>query len=113
MITIYHNPRCRKSRAGLQYLQEKTGDIHIREYLNDPLSEKELSRIVEKMKIHPKELVRTQEDIYRKEFKGKEYSEQEWIDIIIKHPRLLHRPIVETNDRAILAQPPENINQIF
>jgi len=113
MITIYHNPRCRKSRAGLQYLQEKARDIHVREYLNDPLSKEELSRIIQKMKIHPKELVRTQEDVYKKEFRGKEYSEAEWIDIIIKHPKLLHRPIVETSELAILAQPPENLNQLF
>lgn len=113
MITIYHNPRCRKSRAGLQYLQEKTSDIHIREYLNDHLSKEELSRIIKKMKIHPKEIIRTQEDVYKTEFKGKEYSEQEWIEIIINHPKLLQRPIVETSDQAILAQPPENMNQLF
>jgi arsenate reductase (glutaredoxin) len=113
MTTIYHNPRCRKSRAGLQYLQEKTSDIHIREYLNDPLSKEELSRIIKKMKIHPKEMVRTQEDVYKNEFKGKEYSESEWIDIMIRHPKLLQRPIVETNDQAILAQPPEKIDQLI
>jgi len=113
MMTIYHNPRCRKSRAGLHYLQGKTTNFQVREYLNEPLTKEELDRIVKKLNAHPKELVRTQEEVFKKEFKGKEFSESEWIEIIVKHPKLLHRPIIETEHQAILAQPPENIDQII
>ncbi|MEA1897846.1 MAG: arsenate reductase (glutaredoxin) [Bacteroidota bacterium] len=113
MITIYHNPRCSKSRAGLAYLQEKIKDFEIREYLKDPLNYEEISDLVEKLNITPFNLVRTQEDVYKSEFKGKEFANEEWIQILTDNPKLIQRPIVVKEHSAVLAQPPENIDKLL
>ena len=113
MITIYHNPRCRKSRAGLSYLQEKIKDFELREYLKDPLSYKEMNDLIKKLNIVPFDLVRTQEDIYKSEFKGKEFTNEEWIQILVDNPKLIQRPIVVKEHSAVLAQPPENIDKLL
>ena len=113
MLKIYHNSRCRKSRAGLAYLQEKTGDFEIREYLKEPFTENELKDALNKMGKKPFEIVRKQEEIYRKEFKGKEISDDRWIKILIENPKLIERPIVVKDKKAVLAQPPENIDKLF
>ncbi len=113
MLKIYHNSRCRKSRAGLAYLQEKTDDFEIREYLKEPFTENELKDALNKMGKKPFEIVRKQEEIYRKEFKGKEISDDRWIKILIENPKLIERPIVVKDKKAVLAQPPENIDKLF
>ena len=86
MYTVYHNPRCKKSRAGLQYVIDKGMEYQVREYLKDPLSEAELSALVMKLHVKPVELVRTQEDVYKKELKGKNFTREEWIQILIVLP---------------------------
>ncbi|MCF8343324.1 MAG: arsenate reductase (glutaredoxin) [Bacteroidales bacterium] len=113
MITIYHNPRCKKSRAGLQYLEEKGVDFNIRKYLQQPLSKAELKDLLMKLDKKPSDIVRTQEDIYKKQFKGKNFTDDEWIEIIVENPKLLQRPIVEKEYKAVLAQPPENIDELL
>ena len=112
MYTIYHNPRCKKSRAGLQYLKDKNMEFQIREYLKDPLSETELSALVMKLHVKPFELVRTQEEAYRRELKGLDLNDGEWIKVMVENTRLIHRPIVEGKYRAVLGDPPENIDQL-
>ena len=76
MYTVYHNPRCKKSRAGLQYVIDKGMDHRVREYLKDPLTKDELSKLVMKLNIKPEELVRTQEEYYRRELKGLKLNDQ-------------------------------------
>jgi arsenate reductase len=112
MYTIYHNPRCKKSRAGLQYLTEKNMEFQVREYLKDPLSEAELSALVMKLHVKPLELVRTQEEVYRKELKGLELNDEEWIKVLVENPKLIHRPIVEGKYKAVVGDPPENIDTL-
>jgi len=112
MYTIYHNPRCKKSRAGLQYLTEKNMEFQVREYLKDPLSEAELSALVMKLHVKPFELVRTQEEVYRKELKGLDLNDEEWIKVLVENPKLIHRPIVEGKYKAVLGDPVENIDQL-
>lgn len=112
MYTIYHNPRCKKSRAGLQHLIEKGMEYQIREYLKDTLSEKELSTLL--MKLHKKavEMIRTQEEYFRKELKGLNLNEEEWIKIMVENPKLIQRPIVEGKYKAVLGDPLENIDAL-
>jgi arsenate reductase (glutaredoxin) len=110
MYTIYHNPRCKKSRAGLQYATEKNMDLQVREYLKEPLTEAELSTLIMKLNVHPRDLVRTQEEIYKKELKGLDLNEEEWIKVMIENPKLIHRPIVEGKYKAVVGDPPENID---
>lgn len=112
MLKIYHNPRCSKSRAGLRYLEEKTSDFTIRKYINEPPHYEELKKMFTKLNNSPKDMIRTQEDVYKKQFKGKEFTDDEWIKIITENPRLLKRPVVEADYKAVLGNPPENIDEL-
>jgi arsenate reductase len=112
MLTIYHNPRCRKSREGLQYLRDKGYEHEVMEYLTSPLTEDQLRKLLMKLNLKPAEVVRTQETLYRKELKSKAFTDDEWIRIIIQHPVLLRRPIVAGRYRAVIAQPPEKIEEV-
>jgi arsenate reductase (glutaredoxin) len=113
MIRIYHNPRCRKSRAGFEYLQQKTGEFETIDYIKNGISEQEIREILAKMDTAPSNLVRTQEDYYKKELKGKEISGEEWISILAENPKLIQRPIIVTEHGAVLGQPPENMDKLL
>ena len=113
MLKIYHNSRCKKSRAGLAYLQEKTSDFEIREYLKEPFTPEELIDALQKMGKKPVEIIRKQEEVFKKQYKGKEFPDDQWIKILIENPKLIERPIVVGNGKAVLAQPPENIDELF
>ena len=112
MLTIYHNPKCRKSREGLDYLKSKSDSIQIREYLRDPLTSAELDEIILKSGLKPIDLVRKQEEIFKKELKGKNFTDNEWKIIILENPKLLVRPIVMGRYRAVLAQPAGRIEEV-
>ncbi len=112
MFTIYHNPRCKKSRAGLKYVTEKKMEFQVREYLKKPLTEAELSALVMKLHVKPFQLIRTQEEAYRKELKGLNLTDEEWIKVMVENPKLIHRPIVEGKYKAVVGDPPENIDQL-
>jgi arsenate reductase (glutaredoxin) len=113
MLKIYHNPQCKKSRAGLQYLQGKKLKFDIVEYLKKPLTEKELEKLLVKLNKKPVEIIRNQEDYYKKNLKGKNFSDHEWIRIITENPKLLQRPVVEADYKAVVGDPVENINLIL
>jgi arsenate reductase (glutaredoxin) len=113
MITIYHNPRCRKSRAGLQYLQDKGIEPEIVEYLKNPLSKEEIKELLKKLGKSPLEMIRTQEEVYRNIYKGKDLSDSEWIEALAEYPKLLQRPIVAEGNKAVLGDPAENIEEIL
>jgi arsenate reductase len=112
MYTVYHNPRCKKSRAGLQYLSDKNLEFQVREYLKETLSEAELTALVMKLNIKPRDLIRTQEEVFRKELKGLNLNDEEWIKVMVENPKLIHRPIVEGKYKAVVGDPPENIDQL-
>ena len=111
-MKIYHNPRCAKSRAGLQYLEEKGYEIEVRKYLTEGLTKNELREIIAKTGREPLFFVRTQEKEYIENYRGKTFSDEEWIKILAENPRLLQRPIVVNGNKAVLANPPENIEEI-
>ncbi len=111
---IYHNSRCRKSRAGLQYIEEKGIKPTIVEYLKeDVFSEKSLADILSKLDLKPLEIIRTQEADYKQKFKGKEYSDQEWIKILVENPKLIKRPIIEKDNKAVLGDIVEHIDALL
>ena len=112
MLTIYHNPRCKKSRAGLQYVIDNNKAYQVREYLKDPLSEAELTALVMKLHVQPFELIRKQEEYYRKELKGLNFNNEEWIKVMVENPKLIHRPIVEGKYKAVIGDPVENIDNL-
>ncbi len=110
---IYHNTRCKKSRAGLQYLESKTKDFEIVEYLKTGISEAELKEIFKKLGKKPEEMIRKQEKIFKENYKGKSFSDDEWVKIISENLKLLQRPIVIKGEKAVWGDPPENIDELF
>ncbi len=113
MIKIYHNPRCRKSREGLTILQESGREFQIIEYLKETPSFEELSSVISLLDIAPMDLIRKNEAIWKENYKGKELSDDELIRAMIENPKLIERPIVVHNQKAIVGRPPENIKQIL
>lgn len=109
MITIYHNPRCRKSREGLQMLEEKLDTFQTRLYLTEPVTEKELRQLIEALGIAPIELVRKNEAIWKSDYKGMDLSDDAIIQAMLAHPRLIERPIVTDGSKAVIGRPGERI----
>lgn len=113
MITIYHNPRCSKSRQGLDVLKESGKDFKVREYIKEPVSEEELSEVLEKLGMAPIELVRTEEKIWKENYKGKDLSDEELIRVMAEHPKLIQRPIVVKDNSAVVGRPASNIKELI
>jgi len=112
-MKIYHNPRCSKSRQTLSIIKEKGVEPEIVKYLDDPPSAGELKQLIRLLGIEPVELVRKTEAVYKEEYKGKELDDDEWIEAMAAHPKLIQRPIVVEGERAVVGRPPENVNELF
>ncbi|HKJ83361.1 MAG TPA: arsenate reductase (glutaredoxin) [Mariprofundaceae bacterium] len=112
-ITIYHNPRCSKSRNTLSLLQEQGIEPEIVEYLKTPPSEAELDRILTLLGMEPEELMRKGEDEYKAHFKGKELSRSKIIALMVQYPKVIERPIVVHGDKAAIGRPPESVLDIL
>ncbi len=110
---IYHNPRCRKSREALQILEARGETIEIIKYLDTPPSAAILSEIIAKLGISPIDLVRKNETIWKKQFKGKALTDAEIVNAMVAHPKLIERPIVIKGNKAIVGRPPEGITSIL
>lgn len=113
MIKIYHNPRCSKSRQGLELLNNSGQKFETIKYLIETPTEKELAGILKKLKIMPIDLVRKQEKIWKKNYKGKELSDKEIIRAMVENPILIERPIVINGNKAAIGRPIENISDIL
>ena len=113
MIKIYHNPRCSKSRQGLEILEKSGRKFDVVKYLEEVLTEKELSEIIKLLNISPINLVRKNEKTWKENYKGKDLSDKEIIKIMIENPKLIERPIVINNTKAAIGRPPENILNII
>ena len=112
-VTIYHNPRCTKSRGTLALLEGRGVKPKVVEYLTTPPSSAELRAIVQKLGIRPEQLVRKGEDIFNEKYAGKTLSDAQWIEAMVKDPILIERPIVVRGDKAVIGRPPENANDLF
>lgn len=112
-ITIYHNPRCSKSRDSLNLLKEKDLDIQIIEYLKTPPSPTELQKVLAQLNLPAEQLIRKSEAIYKESYKGKKLSEEEWIEAMVKNPKLIERPIVIYGDKAVIGRPLEQVQQLI
>lgn len=113
MIKIYHNPRCSKSRQGVEFLENSGKKFEIIRYLETILTEKELTEIIKLLNISPIELVRKNEKIWKENFKRKELSDKEIIKAMIENPKLIERPIIINNNKALIGRPLENILSII
>ena len=113
MIKIYHNPRCTKSRHGLALLEASGKEFEVVKYLDTIPTKEELTTIIQKLGFSPIELVRKNEAIWKENYKGKELSNDEIIEVMIQYPKLIERPIVINDDKAVIGRPTENINEII
>ena len=120
-IIIWHNPRCRKSREGLNKVEEivveKNLKPEIRKYLENPPSVEELKSVLKMMNKKPIEIVRTKEAIwkekYKDDFKAGKLDDDQIIIAMHENPKLIERPIVIFNDKAVLARPAEKVLELF
>ena len=113
MITIYHNPRCSKSREGLLLLENSGKEFQTVLYLENELSIKELTGIVKKLNIPPIELVRKNETLWKENYKDKTLSDSEIIRIMAENPKLIERPIVVNGNQAVIGRPSSKICEII
>ena len=105
MITIYHNPRCGKSRECLAFLETTNQEFEVIKYLEQPLNFNELSELINKLNITPIELIRTKEAIWIENYKGKTLSDTSIIQAMVAYPILMERPIAVKGNRAVIARP--------
>jgi arsenate reductase len=113
-ITVYEKPTCTKCREMDKFLRESAVDFTKVNYYLEPLSKKKLTELIHKMKIRPRDLLRKSEPIYRELGLAKgEFSDAELISLMVEHPDLIQRPIVERGDRAVLGRPTENVKELL
>jgi len=114
MVTIYHNPRCSKSRQTLQLLQDNQVEIDIVDYLNNPLDKSQLQQLVALLDCSVRDIVRTSEADYKENnLANKDLSDDELLTAIVNMPKLMQRPIVVNGRKAAIGRPPENVLDII
>lgn len=113
MLKIYHNPRCSKSRDGLTKLESIGQPFEIIKYIDTPPSEQELKDLLKLLNLKPIEIVRTKEALWKENYKDRKLTNSQIIKILVKNPRLIERPIIVNNDRAVIGRPVENIDSIL
>ncbi|WP_299228004.1 arsenate reductase (glutaredoxin) [uncultured Psychroserpens sp.] len=113
MITIYHNPRCRKSREGLELLENSGKTFEVIKYLEQQLDKTTLKGIINVLQIKPIDLIRKNEPIWKSDYKGKTLTDDQIIKAMVKHPKLIERPIVINNRKAVIGRPPTLILDII
>ncbi|WP_271855844.1 arsenate reductase (glutaredoxin) [Patiriisocius marinus] len=109
MTTLYHNPRCSKSRQTLQVLKDANEEVTIVEYLKEVPTIDELKKILKMLDIPARKLVRTNEVVWKENYKGKDLTEEQLIEAMINNPKLIERPIAIKNGKAVIGRPPENV----
>tara|TARA_B100000497_G_C7678731_1_gene410445 strand:+ start:77 stop:421 length:345 start_codon:yes stop_codon:yes gene_type:complete len=112
-VTIYHNPRCSKSRQALSLLESKGNKPIVVEYLKNPLTTEQLSQIINELNIKPIDLVRKNESIWKENYKGRELSDDELVEAMISNPKLIERPIVTSSKGTVVGRPPENVLRVL
>ena len=112
-MKIYHNPRCSKSRQTLALIQEKGVEPEVVLYLENIPTVNELKDLLSKLGINPMQLIRKGEKDWKENYKGKELSGEQLIGAMIAHPKLIERPIVVKDNKAVLGRPPENVLELI
>ena len=113
MIQVLHNPRCSKSRCAIDFLRSKEKTFEVIEYLDKPLSKEEMKSVLNKLNISAEQWIRKNEEDYKTHFKGKTLTDDEWIEAMLKFPKLIERPVVIVGEKAVIARPDERILEIL
>jgi arsenate reductase (glutaredoxin) len=112
--TIYHNPRCSKSRQALQLLLDRGVETHIIEYLKSPLGEKAIRELLKKLGKKPRDIIRSNEAVYKAlHLDRADITDNDLIQALVANPILIARPIVLVKDKAIIARPPETLLELI
>ncbi len=109
MTTIWHNPKCSKSREALALLNEKNGEVNVVKYLEMAPSRAEIVALLDKLGVSARELMRTKEDLYKELEVANIEDENRLIDVLVEHPKLIERPILIRGDHAIIGRPVEKV----
>jgi len=109
MTTIWHNPKCSKSREALTLLEEKGENFEVFKYLDTPPSRDEIVTLLQKLGLSARELMRTKEELYKELGLAKIEEESALIDALAEHPKLIERPILIENNRAVIGRPVEKV----
>lgn len=113
-LTLYHNPRCSKSRGALELLEARGLTPTVVRYLETPLSATQIKALLGKLGISARQLLRSGEEEYKTlNLTDASLSEQQLIDAIAAHPKLMERPILEVGDKAVIGRPPENVLELL
>ena len=112
-MKIYHNPRCRKSREGIKYLESKKINFEVIDYIKNNLSLEQIKNILKKLQLKPIELVRKNEVIWKEKYKGKDFTDEQLIKILTNEPKLIERPIIVSEKLAVIGRPAENIDKLL
>ena len=112
-MKIYHNPRCRKSREGIKYLESKKINFEVIDYIKNNLSSDQIKNILKKLQLKPIELVRKNEVIWKDKYKGKEFTDDQLMKILSNEPKLIERPIIVSEKLAVIGRPAENIDKLL
>ena len=112
-MKIYHNPRCRKSREGISYLESKKINFEVIDYIKNNLSSEQIRNILKKLQLKPIELVRKNEAIWKENYKAKDFSDEQLIKILSNEPKLIERPIIVSEKLAVIGRPAENIDKLL
>lgn len=112
-MKIYHNPQCSKSNCALDLITEKGIVPKVVNYLQETPKKEELIKLLDMLKMSPFEIVRKNELIFKEKYQGQDFTDEQWIDILLLHPILIERPIIVHNDKAIIARPAEKILELF
>ncbi|RRQ48771.1 arsenate reductase (glutaredoxin) [Maribacter algicola] len=113
MIKIYHNPRCRKSREGLEILENSGKEFEVIKYMEEVPSKEELRKVLHCLGITAENLVRKNEAVWKEKYRNRLLTQEEILDAMIENPKLIERPIVIKNNTAIIGRPPENIKNLI
>jgi arsenate reductase len=113
IIKVLHNPRCSKSRCAIDFLRSKEMTFEVIEYLDKPLSKEEMKSVLNKLNISAEQWIRKNEEDYKAHFKGKTLTDDEWIEAMLKFPKLIERPVVIVGEKAVIARPDERILEIL
>ena len=112
-ITIYHNPRCSKSRAACELIAARGVEATVIDYLTNPPSRDELRSLLGTLGMTASELVRRGEAAFSEHYAGRELSNEQWLDALIAHPILIERPIVVRGDKAVIGRPTEKVQALL
>jgi arsenate reductase len=113
-ITIYHKPTCTTCRQAVQLLKDSGTPFTAVNYYERPFTKTQLTTLLKKAGLSPKDVLRTKEDLYHElGLAKKQLTDDELLDLMVKHPDLIQRPIVETGDRAMLARPADSIKKLL